>query len=284
MTPKNLSPQIQRLLEIMALLRTQEGGCPWHRKQTFQTIVSYTLEEAYEVEDAVARQDYVDLCAELGDLLFQVIYHAQLAEEEGYFCFADVAEGLIKKLEERHPHIFGTKEQRQTGFDPDHWFKIKAQEKVKRYAGQAVTLEDPGGFYLDCVKRIGPADKEALALQNQAAQVGFEWKNLPPIIDKFVEEWGELQQAIKEGVEEDIEEEFGDLYFALLNIARRLKIDPEKALRHCNEKMRRRFGIIEQILKHQGKTLKNSTFKEMEALWHTAKQLESKSLPPSQHA
>jgi ATP diphosphatase len=263
MTP---SKDISRLIEIMAALRDPDGGCPWDLKQTFATIAPYTIEEAYEVADAIARGDLDELKDELGDLLLQVVYHARMAEERGTFAFADVVEAITTKMIRRHPHVFGTADERAAGAAPGFWDRAKAAEKA--------ASADAG--LLDDVPVALPALARAIKLQNKAAKVGFDWPSLTPVLSKLKEELAELEEAIasnpKEGTDRHaIEEEFGDFLFVVANVARHLKIDPEGALRAANEKFIRRFRYIEARLGEHGRSPAQSTLAEMDALWDAAK-------------
>lgn len=267
---------ITDLLRIMERLRDPETGCPWDVKQSFETIVPYTIEEVYEVADAIHRNDKVDLCDELGDLLFQIVYYARMAEEEGSFNFGDVVFAITKKMIRRHPHVFGSETQRQTGLVDGEWDRIKAEEKAERTERRRIAgLEDdtPTG-YLASVKNAQPVDKEAIKLQEKAAKVGFDWRTPKPILDKLNEELSELVEALSSNNKNRIEEEFGDVYFTLINLARRLTIDPEKALEKTNKKFRKRFGFIENALSKMNKNLDNASLEEMEKLWNAAKKEE----------
>jgi len=260
------SKDIVRLIEIMAALRNKESGCPWDLKQTFATIAPYTIEEAYEVADAIARSDLDALKDELGDLLFQVVYHARMAEEQNAFAFPDVVEAITAKMIRRHPHVFGSEEQRAAGAAPGFWDRAKAAEKRQEDAG-----------VLDDVPVALPALTRAVKLQHKAAKVGFDWPSLQPVFAKLKEELSELvteiASASKEGTDKRraIEEEFGDLLFVVANVARHLKIDPERALRAANEKFIRRFRFIEAKLGQAGRKPEQSDLAEMDALWDAAK-------------
>ena len=263
MTP---SKDIARLIEIMAALRDPETGCPWDQQQTFETIAPYTIEEAYEVADAIARDDLVHLKDELGDLLLQVVYHARMAEERGAFDFGDVVEAITSKMIRRHPHVFGSEAERSAGAAPGFWDRAKTEENRGRV---------PAAGVLDGVPPALPALTRAIKLQNKAAKVGFDWPSLAPVFAKLNEELGELEAAIagsKDGSDRKaIEEEFGDLLFVVANIARHLKLDPEAVLRAANEKFTRRFRYIERRLAEAGRTPEQSTLAEMDALWDEAK-------------
>jgi MazG family protein len=259
------SKDITRLIEIMAALRDPDTGCPWDQRQTFATIAPYTIEEAYEVADAIARGDLPHLKDELGDLLLQVVYHARMAEEQSAFAFGDVVEAVTSKMIRRHPHVFGTEAERAAGVAPGFWDDAKAAEKKDRSAGGI----------LDDVPVTLPALTRAIKLQNKAAKVGFDWPSLAPVFAKLNEEIVELEDAI--ATTEDrpdraaIEEEFGDLLFVVANVARHLKLDPEAALRAANDKFTRRFRYIEAQLAKRGSSPDQSDLAEMDALWDEAK-------------
>lgn len=267
------SRDISRLIEIMAALRHPETGCPWDLKQDFSTIAPYTIEEAYEVLDAIERHDMHDLCDELGDLLLQVVFHARMAEETGAFDFGDVVEAITTKMIRRHPHVFGEADAHEAGQVKSIWERIKAEEKEERRARRANTDRDEHERhgYLDDVTVALPALMRALKLQQKAARVGFDWGAAPPILDKIEEEIGELRQEMNEGRHEKVAEEFGDLLFALVNLGRHLDVDPESALRAANEKFRNRFHAVERGLKAEGKTLEAASLDEMEAQWERIK-------------
>ncbi len=271
MTP---SRDIARLIEIMAALRTPVTGCAWDLEQDFASIAPYTIEEAYEVSDAIARGDLTDLREELGDLLLQVVYHARMAQEQGAFDFGDVVRAVTTKMIRRHPHVFGDAEARAAGSAKGQWDRIKAEEKAEKRAeriARGLDPEDHGKGYLDSVPVALPALTRALKLQQRAATVGFDWAEAAPILDKIEEEIGELREAIAGGRAADMEDEFGDLIFALVNIGRHLKLDAEKALSGTNEKFRRRFHHVEAEVVRAGGTLDAATLNEMEALWQQAK-------------
>lgn len=268
------SKDISRLIEIMAALRAPQTGCPWDIEQDFKTIAPYTIEEAYEVADAIQRGDLDDLREELGDLLLQVVYHAQMAEEAEEFAFADVVEAITTKMIRRHPHVFGDETARSAGMAKGMWEKIKAEEKAeKRQARLARGLdpEDHGKGYLDGVPVNLPALTRALKLQEKAARVGFDWGEAAPILDKIEEEIAELREALSSGDTASIKDEFGDTLFALVNLGRHLKLDSEAALSGTNDKFRQRFHHVEQALKDKGHSLEAATLEEMEALWQQAK-------------
>ncbi|MDX8478618.1 nucleoside triphosphate pyrophosphohydrolase [Mesorhizobium sp. VK24D] len=268
------SKDISRLIEIMAALRAPKTGCPWDIEQNFSTIAPYTIEEAYEVADAIARGDFDDLREELGDLLLQVVYHAQMAEEIGEFAFGDVVEAITTKMIRRHPHVFGDEKARSAGMAKGMWEKIKAAEKAdKRNARIARGLdpEDHGKGFLDSVPVALPALTRALKLQEKAARVGFDWSEAAPILDKIEEEIGELREALAKGDAAPIKDEFGDMLFAIVNLGRHLKLDSEASLGGTNEKFRSRFHYVEQALGASGSSLEKATLDEMEALWQLAK-------------
>ncbi|WP_173931759.1 nucleoside triphosphate pyrophosphohydrolase [Chelativorans sp. Marseille-P2723] len=264
------SRDIARLIEIMAALRDPESGCPWDVEQDFSSIAPYTIEEAYEVLDAIQRNDMRDLREELGDLLLQVVFHARMAEEEGSFDFGDVVEAITSKMIRRHPHVFGDMDAQQAGMAKGMWERIKAEEKKARRAGDDGGTDGPQG-YLDDMTVALPALTRALKLQAKAARVGFDWGEARPILDKIEEEIGELREAMDNGQYEAIAEEFGDLLFAIVNLGRHLQIDPEAALRGANDKFRSRFHAIERGLKAKGKSLEQAQLEEMEALWQREK-------------
>ncbi|MCP9230257.1 nucleoside triphosphate pyrophosphohydrolase [Mesorhizobium sp. LMG 17147] len=268
------SKDISRLIEIMAALRAPETGCPWDIEQDFSTIAPYTIEEAYEVADAIARGDLDDLREELGDLLLQVIYHAQMAEEAGEFSFGDVVQAITTKMIRRHPHVFGDDKARSAGMAKGMWEKIKAEEKaVKRSARltRGLDPEDHGKGFLDSVPVALPALTRALKLQEKAARVGFDWSEAAPILEKIEEEIGELREALAKGDSAPIKDEFGDMLFAVVNLGRHLKIDSEAALSGTNEKFRSRFHYVERTLQASENSLEEATLDEMEALWQQAK-------------
>lgn len=260
------SRDISRLIEIMAALRTPESGCPWDLQQNFTTIAPYTLEEAYEVADAIARNDLADLKDELGDLLLQVVFHARMAEEQSAFAFGDVVEAITEKLIRRHPHVFGD---RRAG-DPDMvkglWDEIKAKEKAAR--GRP---KDEGT--LAGVPVALPALTRALKLQDKAGKVGFDWNDPRAVLRKIREETEEIERAL-DGDDRHAAAEVGDLLFAAVNLARHLKADPESLLRQTNQKFERRFAAIETALAARGKKPQDATLAEMDALWEEAKNAE----------
>ncbi|MBL8706488.1 MAG: nucleoside triphosphate pyrophosphohydrolase [Rhodospirillales bacterium] len=258
---------IDRLIAIMARLRAPVGGCPWDLEQNFATIAPYTIEEAYEVADAIERNDKPGLREELGDLLLQVVYHARMAEEEGSFAFDDVATAISDKMVARHPHVFGDKEVAGAAGQTRMWEEFKARER----AAKAKASGKPQSV-LDDVPLALPALMRAEKLQKRAARVGFDWPDVRQVLDKLEEEIAELRAEIDQGGKpERVADEVGDLLFVLANLARHLKVDPETALRGCNAKFERRFNFIEQSLAAQGRAPKDATLEEMEALWLRAK-------------
>ncbi|WP_315927983.1 nucleoside triphosphate pyrophosphohydrolase [Mesorhizobium sp. SP-1A] len=268
------SSDISRLIEIMAALRDPATGCPWDVEQNFSSIAPYTIEEAYEVADAIARGDFDDLREELGDLLLQVVYHAQMAEEAQEFAFGDVVDAITTKMIRRHPHVFGDEKARGAGMAKGMWEKIKAEEKAEKRAARIARGHDPedhGKGYLDSVPLALPALTRALKLQEKAARVGFDWGEAMPILDKIEEEIGELREALAGGDTAAIKDEFGDMLFALVNLGRHLKLDSEAALAGTNDKFRSRFHHVEQALAGSGRSLEEATLEEMEALWQQAK-------------
>ena len=271
---------LTKLLDVMASLRTPGTGCPWDLEQTFETIAPYTIEEAYEVADAIATGDMGALKDELGDLLLQVVYHARIAEEQGAFDFAAVADAITRKMIRRHPHVFGTPEERAAGAAPGFWERLKAVEKAERLAAGGPQAPRIASTVLADVPVGLPALTRAHKLQAKAARVGFDWPSLAPVFDKAREELAELEQAIAAAPRKDdpaIAEELGDLLFVLANVARHLGVDPEAALRLTNDKFTRRFGAIEAALAAQGRTPDQSNLEEMDALWNAAKAQEKSS-------
>ncbi len=268
------SRDIARLIEIMAALRTPGTGCPWDLEQDFASIAPYTLEEAYEVADAIARDDRLDLKDELGDLLLQVVYHAQMAQEEGSFAFPDVVEAITAKMIRRHPHVFGDARDLSPAEVKALWHRIKAQEKADKARARAVaglpeTTEDKG--VLAGVTHALPALTRAWKLQARASTVGFDWNDARLVLDKIREETAEIDEALELGDKAAIREEIGDLLFVVANLARHVDADPEGCLTAANAKFERRFRGIETALEAQGRTAKDATLDEMEALWQAVK-------------
>jgi ATP diphosphatase len=275
MTAITPSRDIGRLIEIMAALRTADTGCPWDLEQNFTTIAPYTIEEAYEVADAIERGDFDDLRDELGDLLLQVVFHARMAEEAGLFGFADVVQTITEKLVRRHPHVFGNARNLDTDAVNALWDKIKAQEKAARAAARRAI--DPQGVRerssgaLAGVPVTLPALTRALKLQENAGKVGFDWNDPLAVLAKIREEADEIAAELAAGKAGAAREEVGDLLFAVVNLARHLGADPEATLRATNQKFERRFGFIEQALAADGKRPEQSTLAEMDKLWNAAK-------------
>ncbi len=253
---------MQRLLGIMARLRDPEGGCPWDRQQTFKTIAPYTVEEAYEVADAIERGDLVELQSELGDLLLQVVYHARMAEEQGAFGFDDVAKGIADKLVARHPHVFGGAEIEDAEHQTRDWETRKAGERAERAVHGT----------LDGVALGLPGLTRAEKLQKRAARVGFDWPELPPVFAKLREELAELEHEVGSGApRERVEDELGDVLFAVANLARKLGVDPEQALRGTNRKFERRFRHVEARLRERDLKPEEAGLETMDAYWDEAK-------------
>ena len=269
------SRDISRLIEIMAALRTPVTGCPWDVEQTFQTIAPYTIEEAYEVADAITRNDLDDLREELGDLLLQVVYHARIAEEQGAFAFGDVVEGITKKMIRRHPHVFPDKDGNVTQPTKGTWDRIKAEEKAERAARRPPEEQTGKASLLSGIKAGQPALVRAMELQRKAATVGFDWKDPRAVLQKIREEADEIEAALDKRDATELSAETGDLLFALVNLARHADVDPETALRGTNAKFERRFAFIEQTLAANGRTLEEASLDEMVELWNEAKRLET---------
>ena len=268
MTP---SRDITALLDIMARLRTPVTGCPWDLEQNFSTIAPYTIEEAYEVAETIARGDLHDLCDELGDLLLQVVFHARMAEEQNAFAFGDVVEAITRKMIRRHPHVFRDESVKLTPGDvKGNWDRIKAEEKAER-AARRPPEESRHKSLLSGVKAGQPALTRALALQNKASTVGFDWNDPRAVLHKIREEADEIAAELASGEARAARDEVGDLLFAAVNLARHLGADPEAALRAANEKFERRFSYIEQALASAGKKPEQSTLAEMDELWNEAK-------------
>lgn len=256
---------IDRILRIMAALRTPETGCPWDLQQDFKSIAPYALEEAYEVVDAIERGDMDDVKDELGDLLLQVVFHARMAEEAGLFTFDDVAEAISDKMQRRHPHVFGTIAVSGADDVKQNWEDIKAAEKAAKGKPQPESL-------LDDVPVALPALTRAVKLQKRAARIGFDWNEAEPIFDKLQEEIGELREAMQNNDSDAIEDEYGDVLFVVANLARHLKLDPETALRRGNAKFTRRFKSLEQQARDSDAEI--HTLDEYEVFWQRAKAAE----------
>lgn len=280
--------KFERAKSIMARLRAP-GGCPWDREQTFDTIKRYTLEETYEVLEAIDNRDWKELTGELGDLLLQVLFYAEMAEEQGSFTIDDVLDALSNKLIYRHPHVFGDTKADDAAQVLKNWEELKAQEKRKSLPTNGETLQTGPAPLLEGVSSKMPALQEAHKISSKAAHVGFDWPEIQGLFEKLTEETRELQEHLKSvpagsdlshkpripaELLEHVEAEVGDLFFVLVNIARYLSVDPESALRKTNRKFRRRFSWVEEQLREQGRTLEQATLEEMEALWQQAKTLE----------
>ncbi len=257
--------EIAELLEIMTRLRHPTDGCPWDCEQDFQTIAPHTIEEAYEVADAISRGDMGELREELGDLLFQVVYHARMAEELGHFDFFDVVRGVSEKLVRRHPHVFGNAEVESVEAQSRAWEMHKAKER-KAKAGDAVEHS-----HLDGVSVALPALTRAVKLQRRAARVGFDWPEIQGVVDKVGEEFQELADALGEGDPARLAHEVGDLFFSCVNLARHLRLDPETALREASSRFEDRFRRMESLLRRDGKVPEEATLAEMDAAWERIK-------------
>ncbi|GLZ88176.1 nucleoside triphosphate pyrophosphohydrolase [Metapseudomonas resinovorans] len=272
--------QLNDLLHLMARLRDPQYGCPWDLKQDYASIVPHTIEEAYEVADAIERGDFDHLPGELGDLLFQVVYYSQLAKEEGRFEFAGVVDAITRKLVRRHPHVFPDGDlygapdmaRPEEAAIKQRWEEIKAEERAEKAA------EPEQLSLLDDVPTALPALSRAAKLQKRAAQVGFDWPEALPVVDKLREELDEVLEAMSENDPQAIADEVGDLLFVVVNLARHLKVDPETALRGANAKFDRRFRFIEQALREAGRPIEDCTLEELDALWGEAKKQEKLSL------
>ncbi len=259
----------------MARLRTPGSGCPWDLEQDFSTIAPYTIEEAYEVADAIARNDLPDLCDELGDLLLQVVFHARMAEEQGAFAFGDVVEAITRKMIRRHPHVFADKDGRLApAAVKDAWNQIKAEEKAERAARNPAAAPARASL-LAGVKAGQPALMQAMQMQRKASSVGFDWNDPYAVLDKIREEADEIEAALDRGDKPGVAEETGDLMFAVVNLARHVDADPELSLRNTNAKFERRFAFIERSLQARGRTFEETSLAEMDALWNEAKAIEA---------
>ena len=258
----NPSKGMPRLLEIMRALRDPESGCPWDIEQNFKTIAPYTVEEAYEVADAIERENWEDLKNELGDLLLQTVYHTQMAEEDELFNFNDVVNQISEKMIQRHPHVFGNENRNKTASQQvKDWESIKAEERAKK--NQTGILDD--------VALNLPALVRSLKLQKRAARVGFDWPNILQVLEKIEEETKELVEAKELESQEKINEEFGDLMFSIVNLGRHLGVDSEEALKQTNRKFTNRIKFVEDSIHSQGGEIENTTLEEMETLWQQAK-------------
>lgn len=257
---------MQKLLDIMVALRHPTSGCPWDIKQTFNSIIPYTLEEAYEVADAIENGDMNDLKSELGDLLFQVVFYAQMAKEQGDFDFDDVVSAVSEKLISRHPHVFANVDCNDEHKLNEAWEQSKAQERNQQSKKQQALI-------LEGVAKSLPALKRAQKLQKRAAREGFDWPTIEPVLAKVQEEIQELREAMQQNDQPHIAEETGDVLFSCVNLARHLNVDAEESLRACNQKFERRFGHIEEQLKIQKKNFNDCSLDELEALWQGAKKI-----------
>jgi len=262
--PTEAANQLTRLIEIMEALRHPQTGCPWDIQQDFSTIAIYTIEEAYEVADAIASRDFVALPDELGDLLFQVVYHARMAEEAGHFGFAEVARAISDKMIRRHPHVFGEAAARTAGMQSAAWEEQKAAERAGR-AETGTLAGIPVGL---------PALTRARKITARAGKVGFDWPDAEAVIGKLEEEIAELRAELAVADPERLADEFGDILFVAANLARKLDLDPEACLRQANAKFSRRFGQVEAALAEQGRTPAEASLEEMEALWQAVKRTE----------
>ena len=260
--------EIQTLLKIMADLRNPDGGCPWDVKQTFESIAAYTVEEAYEVADAIERNDMEELKGELGDLLFQVVFHAQMASENNQFDFTDVVKAINDKLVRRHPHVFGDDKTKDESKLSSDWEKHKKKERAEKGDLQLHT------GYLDGIASTMPALRWSEKLQKRAAHHGFDWDNISPVLDKLNEEIGELKAEIAvEDNQQRITDEMGDILFASVNLSRHLGVNPEQALRDSNRKFIARFEIVEQLLREDSKHMEECSVAVLEEYWQKAKQI-----------
>jgi len=270
---------IDRLIAIMTMLRDKQHGCPWDLEQTIKSLLPYTLEEVYEVADAIENNDLVELEDELGDLLFQVIFYAQIAKEQGAFDFQDIATAITDKLVRRHPHVFPDGDVEKFGIQQDisaqqvvvNWEAIKEleREEKRKKGGEQVAQEVES--ILDDLPRALPAMERARKLQKRAAQVGFDWAEIAPVLEKLKEEVAEFEEALASGDLERMSDELGDVLFATINLARHSKIEPEVALRSTNQRFETRFKWIEAALSQQGKVFKDANLEELDALWDQAK-------------
>lgn len=257
--------EIQKLLEVMARLRDPHSGCPWDREQSFATIAPYTVEEAYEVADAIAREDLDALRDELGDLLLQVVFHARMAEEAGHFSFEDVARAIAEKMVRRHPHVFGSEEERRRGAVAGSWERIKERERAARRANEG------GASALDGIAGALPALLRAEKLGKRAARAGFDWNDWQGPLEKIREELTELEAAAREGGSGQVEEELGDLLFAVVNLARHLRVAPEGALARANRKFEQRYRALEQAVRADGLQPADLDIDRLESYWQRIK-------------
>ena len=258
---------IDDLIAIMARLRDPENGCPWDVKQTFATIAPYTIEEAYEVADAIDRRDMHDLRDELGDLLLQVVFHSRMAEEAGEFAFGDVVQAICDKMQRRHPHVFGDVTHESDSARSRDWDRLKAEERAAKGG------EDPSA--LAGISRGLPEWQRAIKLQKRAANTGFDWPDHRPVLDKLAEELDEVRHEFENGADEErLADEIGDVLFVAANVARHAKVDVSRALRGANQKFERRFRGMEALAESEGRTLSSYSLEEQEALWRRVKQQE----------
>lgn len=260
------SREFSRLIEIMARLRNPDGGCPWDLEQNFSTIRNYTIEEAYEVADAIERENYDDLREELGDLLLQPVYHAQMAAEAGLFDIGDVVEAVTTKMIRRHPHVFGPDAAKDADGAIRRWEAIKAEERVRKAAARPADAPPPS--LLDDVPMVLPALARAEKLTKRAARVGFDWPDAAAVLEKVDEELGEVAQAIMADDKPAVAEEIGDLLFAVANLARHFGIDPEAALRDANAKFTRRFAYVEARAREDGVPLAEAGLERLDGYWN----------------
>lgn len=261
---------ISSLLEIMEKLRDPNGGCPWDLAQNFSSVAPHTIEEAYEVAEAIADNDMAELKSELGDLMFQVVFYAQMAKENGDFDFDDVITAISEKMIRRHPHVFGDKDIKNAEAQTQAWEETKALERAEKAQKSPYSQSA-----LDGVAKTLPALSRALKLQNRAARVGFDWPDLKPVYDKIYEELNELKVEIETNApKEKLQDEFGDILFAVVNLGRHLQLDPETALSGTNRKFTTRFQVVESELQKIGKSLQDSNLDEMDAFWNKAKKAE----------
>ena len=258
--------ELRRLLDIMAALRAPATGCPWDQVQTYATIAPYTIEEAYEVADAITRRDFTDLPDELGDLLFQVVFHARMAEEEGRFAFADVARSIADKMVRRHPHVFAEAEIRNAGAQTEAWEAQKRRERAAK-AQSGVLAGIPVAL---------PALSRAQKLAARAARVGFDWPDAAAVLEKLDEETAELRAELPTADPARLQDEVGDMLFVLVNLARKLDLDAEACLRHANAKFERRFNTVETLFAAEGRGLAEISLAEMETAWVAVKKTEGK--------
>ena len=265
--------QLRALIDVMARLRDPKDGCAWDLQQDHASIAPYTIEEAYEVQDAIEKKDMEGLCDELGDLLLQVVFQARIGEEAGHFDFADIAQSITDKMIRRHPHIFGDHHYRSAEEQRQAWEDIKAEERQAKSNKAGLDPSHPKTRLLDDVATTLPAMLRAVKLQKRAARVGFDWPDAEQVMDKIKEETAEVEAELNQNTPQHprLQEEIGDLLFAVINLARKLDIDPEDALKSTNSKFTNRFNYIEESIVSNNKTMENATLDEMESLWQDAK-------------